>query len=171
MHRGSNKESIPRNHQIMLWWAGLRGAIAFALSVEVKGSSSMPIRTTTLVVCLFTILALGGSTKFAIDYLAIPLLPKPTDPFAEKDADNSSDEADSPDLDDASRLSISVSSEIGDDDPLFSRKTLTSLRGERDITNWLVKVDQTYLRPFFCKKKIWKSSENSVSSFAQSEGI
>ncbi|KAJ3193087.1 monovalent cation:H+ antiporter, CPA1 (nhx1), partial [Irineochytrium annulatum] len=49
MNPHREEEVIPRNHQLMLWWAGLRGAIAFALSFDVAGPSGKAVRTTTLV--------------------------------------------------------------------------------------------------------------------------
>lgn len=39
---------IPPSHQVMLWWAGLRGAIAFALSMDIQTPSAPELRTTTL---------------------------------------------------------------------------------------------------------------------------
>ncbi|KAI8805081.1 Sodium/hydrogen exchanger family-domain-containing protein [Cladochytrium replicatum] len=64
-------EVLPRNHQLMLWWAGLRGAIAFALAFEVGGESGNAIRSTTLVVCVVTIILLGGTTHHALMTLNI----------------------------------------------------------------------------------------------------
>ncbi|KAI8811969.1 Sodium/hydrogen exchanger family-domain-containing protein [Cladochytrium replicatum] len=64
-------EVLPRNHQLMLWWAGLRGAIAFALAFEVGGESGNAIRSTTLVVCVVTIILLGGTTHQALMTLNI----------------------------------------------------------------------------------------------------
>ncbi|KAJ1536819.1 monovalent cation:H+ antiporter, CPA1 (nhx1) [Nowakowskiella sp. JEL0078] len=58
--------AIPKNHQLMLFWASLRGAIAFALSFEVSGESGPTIRTTTLMVCVITIIVLGGTTNYAL---------------------------------------------------------------------------------------------------------
>ena len=57
---------IPRNHQLMLWWAGLRGAISFALSYDVTGEAGPAIRTTTLFVCVVSILVLGSTTNQAL---------------------------------------------------------------------------------------------------------
>ena len=150
----------------MLWWAGLRGAIAFALSVEVKGPSSMPIRTTTLVVCVFTIVLLGGTTRFMLDYLNIPLSDKnPRRKSSTGGYDFSSDsEGSDLEADQEKRFSISSSTDHADDDPLFSRKTLNTLRGERQISNWLVKVDQKYLRPFFCIQSTWKPQHKKSDS-------
>ncbi|KAI8927559.1 Sodium/hydrogen exchanger family-domain-containing protein [Entophlyctis helioformis] len=62
---------IPRNHQLMIWWAGLRGAIAFALAYDVEGAAGPVIRTTTLVVCVVSVVLLGGTTKLAIERLGI----------------------------------------------------------------------------------------------------
>ncbi|TPX38731.1 hypothetical protein SeLEV6574_g07667 [Synchytrium endobioticum] len=62
---------IPRNHQLMLWWAGLRGAIAFALSFDVSGPAAQAIRTTTLVVCVISVIVLGGTTPRVIKELGI----------------------------------------------------------------------------------------------------
>lgn len=55
----------------MIWWAGLRGAIAFALSYEVTGEESHIVQSTILVVCVISIIVLGGSTPFALEYLGI----------------------------------------------------------------------------------------------------
>lgn len=163
-------DAIPKNHQIMLWWAGLRGAIAFALSVEVKGPSSMPIRTTTLVVCVFTIVLLGGTTKFMIDYLNIPVsekIQRTSSTLEEYDSSSNSDYSDGEmDQIPEQRVSECSSTEKADDDPLFSRKALNALRGEREISNWLVKVDQKYLKPFFCIKKPWNSSRKNCKSLS-----
>ncbi|KAL2912046.1 monovalent cation:H+ antiporter, CPA1 (nhx1) [Polyrhizophydium stewartii] len=62
---------IPRNHQLMLWWAGLRGAIAFALAFNVEGAAGPAIRTTTLAVCVVSIVVLGGTTHLALERLHI----------------------------------------------------------------------------------------------------
>ncbi|RKO96977.1 hypothetical protein CXG81DRAFT_12337, partial [Caulochytrium protostelioides] len=64
-------EAIPRNHQIMLWWSGLRGAVAFALSFEFEGPNQNAIRTTTLVTCIVSVIALGGTTHAALRRLNI----------------------------------------------------------------------------------------------------
>ncbi|EFC49034.1 predicted protein [Naegleria gruberi] len=50
--------------QFVMWFAGLRGAIAFALSMQLKshGGNGEYIFTTTLATVFFTILVLGGGT-------------------------------------------------------------------------------------------------------------
>eukprot|EP00124_Ichthyophonus_hoferi_P001090 Ihof_evm9s50 gene=Ihof_evmTU9s50 len=48
--------------QMMLFHAGLRGAVAYALATDVDQDGSRGIRSTTQVVVLFTVVVLGGST-------------------------------------------------------------------------------------------------------------
>eukprot|EP00761_Pharyngomonas_kirbyi_P013824 gb/GECH01013853.1/.p1 GENE.gb/GECH01013853.1/~~gb/GECH01013853.1/.p1 ORF type:complete len:581 (+),score=104.72 gb/GECH01013853.1/:1-1743(+) len=48
--------------QFIMWFSGLRGAIAFALALMVPGSNKKVIITTTLIIVLITIIVLGGST-------------------------------------------------------------------------------------------------------------
>jgi NhaP-type Na+/H+ and K+/H+ antiporter len=55
----------------MIWWAGLRGAIAFALSFEVEGEDKSAIQTTILIVCVVSIIILGGTTPFVLKHLDI----------------------------------------------------------------------------------------------------
>jgi sodium/hydrogen exchanger 8 len=57
--------STPINmaNQICMWFAGLRGAIAFALSLQVPTEHGSEIVTTTLAVVLFTTFVLGGLTE------------------------------------------------------------------------------------------------------------
>ncbi|KAH6575736.1 hypothetical protein BASA60_004881 [Batrachochytrium salamandrivorans] len=62
---------IPRNHQLMIWWAGLRGAIAFALAFNFEGKAGPVVRTTTLAVCVVSIVVLGGTTHLALERLHI----------------------------------------------------------------------------------------------------
>ncbi|KAJ3019346.1 monovalent cation:H+ antiporter, CPA1 (nhx1) [Thoreauomyces humboldtii] len=101
LHRTSGREEIPRNHQLMLWWAGLRGAIAFALSFEVKGDTAKIIQTTTLIICIITVILLGGTTNMALQRLEIRTgvgkkmagsLPGAFDEEEDEDGDGSSDE-------------------------------------------------------------------------------
>lgn len=66
-----------RDHQInykmmfIMWFSGLRGAIAYALALHLEFSDEKRhvIVTTTLTIVLFTIFCLGGSTMPVIKYL------------------------------------------------------------------------------------------------------
>ena len=69
----SGYERIPRNHQKMLCWAGLRGAIAFALSLDVDTPNGPVIRTTTLIIVVCSVLVFGGSTMAALERFDIKL--------------------------------------------------------------------------------------------------
>ncbi|KAJ3094559.1 monovalent cation:H+ antiporter, CPA1 (nhx1), partial [Phlyctochytrium planicorne] len=71
LHPHRERDLIPKNHVLMLWWAGLRGAIAFALSFDIPGESGPALRTTTLVVCVLTVIGLGGTTNYALEKLNI----------------------------------------------------------------------------------------------------
>jgi NhaP-type Na+/H+ or K+/H+ antiporter len=72
-----NITPIPQNQQILMWFSGLRGAVAFALGVvflehptfdeSVKGM----IFGTTVMVVVITILFLGGLTPYMLTWLKI----------------------------------------------------------------------------------------------------
>eukprot|EP00055_Hartaetosiga_balthica_P013817 m.72641 g.72641 ORF g.72641 m.72641 type:complete len:658 (-) comp8391_c0_seq1:111-2084(-) len=71
--RKRNSKKITKKFQYMLWWSGLRGAIAFALAMRnTKTVAHQTILSTTLVVVLFTVVAFGGTTSTLISYLGIP---------------------------------------------------------------------------------------------------
>lgn len=62
--------------QIMLWFGGLRGAMAFALSIAVPTSApfdSKVFLTTTLVLAIFSIFVFGGLTIPMLKWLKIPM--------------------------------------------------------------------------------------------------
>lgn len=58
------EHKITRNMQFIMWFSGLRGAIAFALSLHMEFSAEKRyiLVTTTLIIVLFTIMCLGGAT-------------------------------------------------------------------------------------------------------------
>ena len=60
--RRGDKE-IPPKMQAVLWFAGLRGAIAFALSENMPGPNKEVYATTTLSICIFTTIVCGGFTE------------------------------------------------------------------------------------------------------------
>jgi sodium/hydrogen exchanger 8 len=53
---------ISPKFQFVIWFSGLRGAIAFSLSLSIPGPYRQVLVTTTLMVVLFTIIFLGGGT-------------------------------------------------------------------------------------------------------------
>lgn len=60
---GSGKgRKIPLKMQCVLWFAGLRGAIAFALAMNMPGPNREVYATATLFICIFTTVVCGGLT-------------------------------------------------------------------------------------------------------------
>lgn len=57
------KEHISCNMQIVLWFAGLRGAIAYALAENMPGEQKDTYVTGTLTICIITTIICGGFTE------------------------------------------------------------------------------------------------------------
>ncbi|KAH8824051.1 sodium/hydrogen exchanger [Flagelloscypha sp. PMI_526] len=62
---------IPHSHQMMLFWAGLRGAVGVALAAGFTGNNSEMLRTTVLVVVVLTVIIFGGTTARMLEVLGI----------------------------------------------------------------------------------------------------
>lgn len=58
------EHKITKKMQFVMWFSGLRGAIAFALSLnlQIDNETRHIIVTSTLILVLFTTLVLGGAT-------------------------------------------------------------------------------------------------------------
>lgn len=89
----STGKKIPLRHQILIWFCGLRGAVAFALGVSFlehktfdRGVKATVFGTTILVV-FTTVLVFGGFTPFLLKWLRIT---EPASP--EEDIETKKDE-------------------------------------------------------------------------------
>ena len=69
--RGQRNEEIPHSYQMMLFWAGLRGAVGVALAAGFPGENAQPLRTTVLVVVVLTVVLFGGTTARMLEVLGI----------------------------------------------------------------------------------------------------
>lgn len=69
----SDNHKVPRNEQIMMWFSGLRGAIAVALSLNVPSLNSKVILSNTLIIVFLTVIVFGGLTVPMLNYLQIPI--------------------------------------------------------------------------------------------------
>ncbi|KAI1790520.1 sodium/hydrogen exchanger [Ganoderma leucocontextum] len=69
--RGQRQEELPHSHQMMLFWAGLRGAVGVALAAGFKGDNAQSMRTTVLVVVVLTVIVFGGTTARMLEVLGI----------------------------------------------------------------------------------------------------
>eukprot|EP01105_Mastigella_eilhardi_P024954 TRINITY_DN6631_c0_g1_i2.p1 TRINITY_DN6631_c0_g1~~TRINITY_DN6631_c0_g1_i2.p1 ORF type:complete len:421 (+),score=77.03 TRINITY_DN6631_c0_g1_i2:415-1677(+) len=67
----ARKVRIPFKHQIVMWFAGLRGAIAIILALNLSTSHATLITNTTYAIVLFTNLAIGIATKPLLHCLKI----------------------------------------------------------------------------------------------------
>ncbi|KAH9037799.1 sodium/hydrogen exchanger [Lactarius pseudohatsudake] len=72
-------------YQMMLFWAGLRGAVGVALAAGFHGPNAQTLRTTVLVVVVLTVVMFGGTTARMLEVLGIRT-------GIEDDAASSSDE-------------------------------------------------------------------------------
>eukprot|EP00188_Purpureofilum_apyrenoidigerum_P002743 Plantae.Rhodophyta-Purpureofilum_apyrenoidigerum.ctg28036.p1 GENE.Plantae.Rhodophyta-Purpureofilum_apyrenoidigerum.ctg28036~~Plantae.Rhodophyta-Purpureofilum_apyrenoidigerum.ctg28036.p1 ORF type:complete len:583 (-),score=97.74 Plantae.Rhodophyta-Purpureofilum_apyrenoidigerum.ctg28036:63-1811(-) len=71
-YRGDAK--IAAKSQFIMWFSGLRGAIAFALSLNFPGGNELTRRvviSTTLAIVLFTVIVLGGGTLPILQLLRV----------------------------------------------------------------------------------------------------
>lgn len=56
---------------MMLFWAGLRGAVGVALAVGFTGENAAALRTTVLVVVVLTVIMFGGTTARMLEVMGI----------------------------------------------------------------------------------------------------
>lgn len=87
--RGQRTEEFSHSYQMMLFWAGLRGAVGVALAAGFIGHNAQILRTTVLVVVVLTVLIFGGTSLRMLEVLGIRT-------GVEDEADSSSDEDDYP---------------------------------------------------------------------------
>lgn len=64
-------DELPHNHQMMLYWAGLRGAVGVALAAGLTGENGYSLRATVLVVVVLTVIIFGGTTARMLEILDI----------------------------------------------------------------------------------------------------
>ena len=69
--RGQRTEELPHSYQMMLFWAGLRGAVGVALAAGFQGANAQILRTTVLIVVVLTVLLFGGTTARMLEVLGI----------------------------------------------------------------------------------------------------
>ncbi len=67
-----DNHKIEWNMQHLLFFSGLRGAMAFSLAIRNTSSEARQLMlTTTLIIVIVTVLFCGGLTKKAIEWLNI----------------------------------------------------------------------------------------------------
>ncbi|KAK4049934.1 monovalent cation:H+ antiporter, CPA1 (nhx1) [Microbotryomycetes sp. JL201] len=69
--RNQSGEELPHSYQMMLFWAGLRGAVGVALAEGMKGKHAPALRTTVLVSVVLTVVVFGGTIGRMIEILGI----------------------------------------------------------------------------------------------------
>ncbi|KAF3177439.1 monovalent cation:H+ antiporter, CPA1 (nhx1) [Orbilia oligospora] len=73
--RGRNSSTVPDElpyaYQMMLFWAGLRGAVGVALASGFQGDNGNALRATVLVVVVLTVIVFGGTTAKMLEILGI----------------------------------------------------------------------------------------------------
>lgn len=75
LNRTVRKHSeITRNQQHMIWYSGLRGAVAFALAKSFPGEKQNEVIATTMLIILISIFLMGGGTVSMLNLLQIPRL-------------------------------------------------------------------------------------------------
>ena len=73
--RREKNNRVPFNHQVMMWFSGIRGAMAFSLTVDVPSHSKTIIQTTTLIIVFITVIVFGGLTVPVLKFLRIKVCP------------------------------------------------------------------------------------------------
>ncbi|KAJ1965370.1 monovalent cation:H+ antiporter, CPA1 (nhx1) [Dipsacomyces acuminosporus] len=91
----SSAQPVTHEEQTMLFWAGLRGAVAVALSSEVSGKNGPLLRTTVLCVVVLSVTIFGGTTPQVVQRLGIRTGVEQPDSSDEEDLEDYYDDNDS----------------------------------------------------------------------------
>ncbi|KAJ2491231.1 monovalent cation:H+ antiporter, CPA1 (nhx1) [Coemansia sp. RSA 2050] len=88
----SSAQPVTHEEQTMLFWAGLRGAVAVALASEVSGATGPLLRTTVLCVVVLSVTIFGGTTPQVVHQLGIRTgVPQPDSSDEDDDDDGGYD--------------------------------------------------------------------------------
>jgi len=154
---------ITRKMQFVMWFSGLRGAIAYAVSLHLDIADQEQRRaiiTTSLCVVLFTILVLGGSTYPLVKWLNVSAtrenftLSKTEEYGSAIDSEVPTNELGSDD-DEAHRSDDGEGHIMGSSDSTRkSKKAKMRLAKERELKplTGFAWVDARYLYPFFTRR-------------------
>ncbi|KAI5956710.1 NHX1 [Candida jiufengensis] len=66
-------DEISHSYQMMIFWAGLRGAVGVALAMGFKGEAKWALLATVLVVVVLTVILFGGTTASMLEILGIKI--------------------------------------------------------------------------------------------------
>ncbi|CAI2161989.1 13661_t:CDS:2 [Funneliformis geosporum] len=133
MSRYRNKgEAIPQKYSVMLFWAGLRGAVAFALAAGLDGKNANAMRTTILVVVVLSVIVFGGTTKYN-NYVR----------YRDEDRDHNNGHS-------RTNSQGSVVSNSGDTNNRFSNE-LQQTNLSPMQKHWFISFDDRFLKPFFTR--------------------
>jgi solute carrier family 9 (sodium/hydrogen exchanger), member 6/7 len=68
----ADEEEIPQSYQVMLFWAGLRGAVGVALAAGLDDPNSSPtLKATVLIVVVLTVIIFGGTTARMLEIVGV----------------------------------------------------------------------------------------------------
>lgn len=144
-------EQLPKNHQTMLFWAGLRGAVAFALASGITGESAPAMRTTILAVVVLTVLLFGGTTSRMLQILEVKT--------GVIEPDESGSEDDEEEVDQTgkyNRLNTESAPRPYNENDVSIGSLLSGPIGEPILEDraphWFVSFDEKWLKPALTKK-------------------
>ncbi|KAI8983742.1 sodium/hydrogen exchanger 3 [Pilobolus umbonatus] len=167
-------EQLPYNHQMMLFWAGLRGAVAFALASGITGDSAPAMRTTILAVVVLTVLLFGGTTSRMLQVLGIRTgVIEPEETSENEEEEDSAYPSNSIQLNNDSQDNLLTALDADEDDLLLetgqSQRPIDGpdvsiggllsgplgepILGDRP-PHWFVSFDDKWLKPFLTKRHI-----------------
>ncbi|GLE06288.1 hypothetical protein PINS_up015535 [Pythium insidiosum] len=139
---------IPTKMQLVLWFAGLRGAIAFALSQNMPGPNQDVYVTTTLSVVVFTTLVCGGLTEPLLTYTQLKR-EDGTSPGSHDEEEEYGLLHETISDHTINRGPQSPGSEDDEDAPGHRYSQVTHRRPQRDLHSFWGNVDERYLKPIF----------------------
>ncbi|XJO77502.1 hypothetical protein BDV3_002072 [Batrachochytrium dendrobatidis] len=135
------QQSIPFNQQTLMWFSGLRGAVAFALGVTFLEHPNFTklvkdqIFGTTVLVVVFTVIVFGGLTPYMLKWLKIT-----------SDDDGQGEHTMLPTHDAGAEAARRAKEE---EKKAEEENTITETDLEQPVFGWLYRLDAKYIRPHF----------------------